>query len=365
MDSFAFVIHPIDPKRDVERKFPRLGRHLPVSTIHFLSRFFPPLYISHVTGVRSVTGVEAEGHFVACPLTPTRMMNTPLPVVYRKIVQAGKLAQKQGARILGMGAFTSVVGDAGVTVSKHLDIPVTTGNSYTVAIAAQAVRVAARQMDIDIGQATIAVVGATGAVGRVCGRLLARECGTMILVARDIARLQSIKDQIDAERGATTYSTVDHGAIREADIVVTVTSEIDTVIESQHLRPGAVVLDVARPRDVSRQVVAERDDVLVIEGGMVAVPGPDLRFGFDFGFPPRMAFACMAEVMILALEGRYESFTLGREITIEQVQEIEALGGKHGFKLGGLRSFERAITEEEIARVRSAAHSHRKRVHQG
>lgn len=356
MDSFAFVIHPIDPRRDVERKFPMLGRYLPVPTIHFLSRFFPPLYISDITGVRSATGAEVEGWFVACPLTPTRMMSVSLPVAYRKIVQTGRLAQRLGAKILGMGAFTSVVGDAGITVSKHLDIPVTTGNSYTIAIAVQAVRAAARQLEIDLSQATIAVVGATGAVGRVCARLLARECAKMLLIARDPVRLSAVRASVEEEPSATIYTTTSYGALGEADIVVTVTSEIATVIEPHHLRPGSVVLDVARPRDVSRRVAEQRDDVLVIEGGLVAVPGPELDFGFDFGFPPRMAFACMAEAMILALEGRYESYTLGREITVEQVQEIEALGAKHGFTLGGFRSFERAVDEQEIERVKRAAH---------
>jgi len=356
LENFAFVIHPIDPKRDVERKFPLLGRYLPVPAIHFLSRFFPPLFISHITGVRSVTGVEIEGWFVACPFTPARMMSVPLPVAYRKIVQTGRLAQKLGAKILGMGAFTSVVGDAGITISKHLDIPITTGNSFTVAIAAQAVRAAAGRMEMDLSTATVAVVGATGAVGKVCGQLLARECGKVILVALDMVRLEQIKAKIDAEHGAPTYITTNYEAIREADIIVTVTSDLGIIIRSHHLRPGAVVLDVARPRDVSRQVVEERDDVLVIEGGMVEVPGPELDFGFDFGFPPRMAYACMAEAMLLALEGRYECYTLGRDLAIERVLEIEALGAKHGFKLGGFRSFERAVTEEEIERVKRAAH---------
>jgi predicted amino acid dehydrogenase len=38
--------------------------------------------------------------------------------------------------------------------------------------------------------------------------------------------------------------------------------------------PGSVVCDVARPRDVSAMVAAVRDDILVIDGGMVDVPGP-------------------------------------------------------------------------------------------
>lgn len=149
-------------------------------------------------------------------------------------------------------------------------------------------------------------------------------------------------------------ATTEIAAIRQADLVLTVTSALETIIDAHHLKTGAVVCDVSRPRDVSRQVVEERDDVLVIEGGMVQVPG-EVDFGFNFGFPPRMAYACMAETIVLALEGRYESYTLGREITVEQVTEIARLAEKHGFKLGGFRSFERAVTDEQIVRIRENA----------
>ena len=93
-------------------------------------------------------------------------------------------------------------------------------------------------------------------------------------------------------------------------MVVTVTSAVDTVIEPSYLKTGAVVCDVARPRDVSRQVARVRPDVLVIEGGVVEVPG-DVEFHYNFGFPPKTAYACMAETMILALENRAESSAWG------------------------------------------------------
>jgi predicted amino acid dehydrogenase len=143
-------------------------------------------------------------------------------------------------------------------------------------------------------------------------------------------------------------------SLPQADLIITVTSAVGAIIESRHLKTGAVVCDVSRPRDVSRQVVMKRNDVLVIEGGMVAVPGP-VNFNFDFGFPPGKAYACMAETMTLALEGRYESYTLGRDITLEQVDEIARLATKHGFRLAGFRSFERAVTEEQIDRIRTNA----------
>jgi predicted amino acid dehydrogenase len=357
LNRFGFVIHPIDPRRDVQRKFPFLGRVLPLAWIHFLSRFFPPLYISHITNLCSPTGAQAEGWLVACPFTPQRMMTLPASVAYRKIVRTGQLAQKLGAKILGLGAFTHVVGDAGITAAERLDIPVTTGGSYTVAMAVEAVHAAVDRLDSHLSRATVAVVGAAGAIGRVSARLLARECAEMILVGlpRNQAQLEALGFSIETERGARTWWTTDCTAIHQADVVLTVTSSITPFIEPHHLRPGAVVLDVARPRNVSRQVAAERDDVLVIEGGMVAVPGPEMDFGFDFGFPPRMAYACMAEVMILALAGRYQSYTLGRDIAIDQVLEIKELGDRHGFKLAGFRSFERAVTDLEVERVRRAA----------
>lgn len=355
MDNFAFIIHPIDPKRDVERKFPLLGRLLPVSAINFLSRFFPPIYISHITGIRSAaTGKEIEGWFVACPLTPARMIQLPTPVAYHKIIQTGHMAEKLGARLLGLGAFISVVGDAGVTIASRLSIPVTTGNSYTIAVAVQAVREAARRMDIPLSQATAVVVGATGAIGRVCAQLLAADVSQLILVGRRTETLEQVAELARQRGQAQLKTTTDMAAIHQADLVLTVTSAIETIIDAHHLKTGAVVCDVSRPRGVSRRVVEQRDDVLVIEGGMVDVPG-DVDFGFDFGFPPKTAYACMAETMILALEGRYESYTLGREITIEQVMEIECLAEKHGFRLAGFRSFERAVTDEYLEQIKENA----------
>ena len=97
----------------------------------------------------------------------------------------------------------------------------------------------------------------------------------------------------------------------------------------------------------------------MIDGGLVQAPGTGVQFNFDFGFPPGLVYACMAETMVLAMEGRYESFTLGREITAKQVQEIEAMADKHGFRLAGFRSFERAVTPEQIERVRARARQSR------
>jgi predicted amino acid dehydrogenase len=197
------------------------------------------------------------------------------------------------------------------------------------------------------------VVGATGAIGAVSAQLLARQAPRLILIGKRPERLAQVKAKCEAA-GAQVRVSGDIADIRIADVVLTVSSASEAVILPHHLKPGAVVCDVARPRDVSRRVVEERDDVLVVEGGMVEVPG-EVDFRFDFGFPPRMAYACMAEAMALAMDNRCESYTLGKDISISQVETIDDIARRHGFRLGGFRSFERAVTDEHIESVKRKA----------
>jgi len=352
MHRFAFVIHPVDVKRDAARKYP-IARYLPERWVEKLLLRKEPMVVSRITGVRSLTGAETEGWFIGCPLSPRMMLELPLEVVYDKIVRCGQIAQELGAEIIGLGAFTSVVGDGGITIASRLNIAVTTGNSYTVATAIEAAALGAEKMGIAIEDATVAVVGATGSIGRTCAEALAPQAKAMLLLGRDTTRLEPIAEQLRLlARGAVRVSDDLSRDLPSADVIITVTSAVDAVIYPKDLKSGAVVVDVARPRDVSVRVARERDDVLVIEGGLVEVPG-EVDFGFNFGFPPRMAYACMSETMMLALEGRIESFTLGKEVSLQQVQITQALARKHGFRLAGFRSFERALTEDEIAAIRA------------
>lgn len=355
MDTFAFIIHPIDPKRDVSRKYPLLGRIFSERQIDYLCAFFPPVYISEIEGIVSAaTGKEIKGWFLACPYTPRRMMELPERTVYRKIIQTGRLAERLGASILGLGAYTSVVGDAGLTIAEALDIPVTTGDAYTVAVAVQAVRQAARLMDIPLASATAAVVGATGAIGRLCAELLAGDVARLHLIGRSQEKLDELRARLSVGARAELLVSTEMDVLAEAELILSVTSAVRDVIQPEHLRPGSVICDVARPRDVSAMVAAARNDILVIDGGMVDVPGR-VDFHFNFGLPPGKAYACMAETMALALEGRLEDYTLGRVITRQRVAEITAMAEKHGFRLSGFRSFENEVTLEQIETVRRNA----------
>lgn len=358
MENFAFIIHPIDARRDVARAYP-VARYLPERWIESLIRRQAPMPVARVTGLRASNGSEAEGTFIALPLTPRQFLSLPLHFIYDRLAQCADLAESCGARIIGLGAFTSVVGDGGITVANRCNIAVTTGNSYTVATAVEGAVRAAELMGISLPDAVVSVVGATGSIGATCATILSRYARGLALVGRDSGRLERAAAAIPTPAcPIRTYTNVGDG-LHDADIVITVSSAAGAIVLPKHIKPGAVVCDVARPRDVSVAVSRERDDVLVIEGGLVRPPGDmrctkvDSDAPFSFGFPPGTAYACMSETMALALAGRYESFTLGKTVSVAQAREIAILCRDLGFRLDGFRSFERAVSDDEIAHVRA------------
>jgi fatty aldehyde-generating acyl-ACP reductase len=361
VNKFCFVIHPLSFD-DIARYEPGAkGKGEPI--LRKIMEWMPSYAAVHVTGVRTPDGRETEGWFVAAPLLSQQLVEFPREEVYSRVVRAIEIGAQLGAQVAGLGAFTAVVGDAGITINERSPIPVTTGNSLTIAAGVQSLFRGAQEMGIDASAATATVVGATGSIGSACARLIAADVARIILVARNATRLRKFHEGIAGELPCESEYTTDvPSAVRRSQLILTATTSTQDVIEPDDLQSGAVVCELSLPHDVSRRIAQERPDVLVIEGGNMVVPG-EPRFErvrepgteFDLNLPPRTALACMSETMILALEGRFEPFTLGRGIELARVIEIAAMARRCGFTLADMRAFDAAVTPEKIAATRAAA----------
>lgn len=372
VNRFAFVIHPLSQEYlKAEKAIDFLSQVSPpafLDTVEKVIAYAPPWVYTRVTGIKSPTGVEAEGWLITVGGTPKQMLSHRPEFTYRRLLQAARMAKRMGAQIMGLGAFTKVVGDAGVTVAKQADIPITTGNSYSASAALWAAADAVRRMGLvklTRGQrikGKAMVLGATGAIGSVCCRLLAKACEEIYMKGRNMAKLLALKESILKETPDVTVhiSTRADKDIEKMDVIVTATSGAGKkVLDITKVKPGCVITDVARPLDLSPEDVAKRPDVLVIESGEILLPGnPEMK---DIGLPHQVAYACLAETIVLALEGRFESFTVGREIEWEKVREIYRMGLKHGMRLAAISGVNGVFSDEDIARVRDLAKKARKK----
>ena len=364
INRFAFVIHPLDISFIHAHPTFQWTRLFPNSLVEKLAAYMPPMYISRITGgVSPTTGQRIEGYLITLSATPRQMMRMDPRFTYKQLNRAARMAERLGARIMGLGAFTSVVGDAGMTVAHEADIAITSGNSLTVAATLEAAKQAVIKMGVkDLTRGKAMIIGATGSIGSVCSRLLAQAIHDVVLVSIEPERLIDLKRSIQEEtpEAKVAIATRPDELLPECDLIVTATSAFgQRIVDITKCKPGAVICDVARPPDINKREGALRPDVLVIESGEVLIPG-NIDFGYNIGLPPKTAYACLAETSLLAMEGRFEDYTLGRNITIDRVKEIYRLFKKHGYQLAGLRSFGKYITDEDVAKKRNLAETWRK-----
>jgi predicted amino acid dehydrogenase len=356
--TFAFVVHPLTLRQIYSAPFMRVARYLPQHLVEWGAAFMTPVILSRIRGIRSVaTGQVLDGVLLTLGATPREMMRRPPAFTYRRLLHAARRAEDMGARILGLGAFTSVVGDAGATVARRSPIGITSGNALTVAVALETARRALLAMGNDPDHGCVVVMGATGSIGAACARMLAATARHVVLVAPRPERLLALKQQIAREiPGANlTVATQPDAYLSRANLVLLATSALSNhLIDLDRLAPGAVVCDITQPPSVRQDDAERRPDVLVVECGEVLLPGePDI--GFPIGLEPGMAYACLAETILLALEGRFEHYTVGRNIATAQVYEMYHLMSKHGLRIAGLRSFGHMLSSEELAYRRHLA----------
>ncbi len=357
---FAFVIHPLSQSY-IQKAFP-----IPKSTpkyvmdkIETFAAHMPPMVYCKMSNIISPTGAEAEGWLISVGGTPKEMLSRSPEFTYRRLLHAAKIAEKMGAQIMGLGAFTKVVGDAGITVARRADLPITTGNSYSASGALWAAADAMRRMGLlqvnknkKVAAKTM-VIGASGSIGSVSARLLAMSFDEVYLAGRTLSKLDELKASILQETpDAKVFTTIDYNELLgDMDMIVTSTSGAGKeILDIMRVKPGCVITDVARPLDLPASDVAKRPDVLVIESGEIDLP-TKVKGLKSIGLPPNVVYACLAETIVLALEGRFEVFTVGRDTEWEKVKEIYKLGLKHGMKLAAISGVKGVYSDEDIAKV--------------
>lgn len=362
VSGFAVMCHPYNFNHLVSY-LQFFNKDLKLPSREFLAKIFEltPSYASvGFKEFRSKTGKITHGYFIMCPFVPD-MLAIDIQAVMKKVIEACKVAERLGLGILALGGFTSIAAEMNnKSIRQFVHMPVTSGNTYTVALALQGVRKACELMGIDLRQAKVTIIGGAGDIGGGCARILAEEVKEITITSRNERNL------VDAER---TLSYIGHAriktcldnqeAVKDADVIIAAASSTKSIVAVEDFKSGAVVCDIGYPKNISYEET-DRKDILIFSGGICAMPC-ELDFGFDVGLPSKKTmYGCYAEGIILDLEEKYINFSEGRgNITKEKVAYISVLAQKHGFELAPFFWGNKLLHEKDLAAIRSTLKTRR------
>ncbi|MFF0488788.1 aminotransferase class III-fold pyridoxal phosphate-dependent enzyme [Nocardia sp. NPDC004068] len=341
--KFGFLVHPVSADQQ------HMIRAATLLTATIAGRAgrgpaAPFLPVPSFGRVVSPTGATCSGEVRYIPYTaPDLLGRVSDSVAY--VVEQVRSLRANGAELVGLGGATSIIGNRGVRIAEQVDIPVTSGNSLTVHAAHRMLHQVLDAFGETIEDAVIGVVGAPGAIASALAALALADGASVVLACRKgrVNPEQLLADFPEPDRARVTITDDLADCLARTSIVLAASSSGGIIAESA-LRPGTVVIDVALPRDVVR-AERPRADVLLLDGGLMAA---GTALGAGFGLSEQLN-GCLAETIVLALEGRAESYSLGRELDIARVAEIGALAARHGFRVAAPAALGRPLPSGRLA----------------
>jgi predicted amino acid dehydrogenase len=360
----AFVIHPLNARQLWQHPALKIVNRFPKTIQKMIEKGaaqLPTYRYAELTGVKSrLTGQSIVCDLMLMTATPRQLLKMDEGFLYRRLLECTEQARELGAKIIGLGAYTKVAGDGGTTVTDRASLPVTTGNSLSAASTLWAAEEALRRIHPHLKSNAAGVlplramvIGATGSIGRVTSLLLAETVSELVLISRSIDKLGELRAEILSRYPdcKVKIATGLGANLKNVDLVITATSNHGSrLMDVRDLKPGAIVCDCSRPMDFTREDAEARPDVLFIESGEVTLPG-NPQFTRKLNIDRTHIYACLAETLILTMEGRFESYSYSRTLLPEKVKEISVIAHRHGATLAPLRGPLGLVTEDQIQKI--------------
>jgi acetylornithine/succinyldiaminopimelate/putrescine aminotransferase/predicted amino acid dehydrogenase len=336
--DYAFIGHPTTI-RDILVNDPRFARLAEEKFAHYREAVakLPPGLVCALPPLADAFGAPVLGALIGLPLLPEQMAARGRERVSALILQAVDLAHAQGAKVVGLGAFTSIYTRRGMAALGR-GPAITTGSLLTAGMTFRAIELLLAGRGLGLEDCRVGVAGARGSVGMLLAQLAARARPREILLAgrpgAPAAMLAPVAARLrELGCGRVTIAS-DIAQLRRCNLIISASSSPQPILADAAVQPGAIVCDVARPFDTSPTTRA-RTDINVIDAGLVALPDAGFRIGIGNlqGLPPGVTLACMAETMLLALRGAARDHGVGKAVTLGEVDAMMRLAGNHGFAL--------------------------------
>lgn len=344
--DFVFIGHPLIIE-DYKKKYEFFKNPMASKLLDVIYPYLWPILGEKIQGFKSSNNIEIKGRAIFCPLTAKQIVSNR-KLRFKKVFASIKMAEKLGAKIVGLGGFTSIATNDGLSLlNSKIKTSLTTGNAYSAVVAVQNLFKIFSIAQQNIKNQTVAIVGAAGSVGSGCAKYIGIKAKQLILVDINMTELKNLVNKLKVSN--TTISIIYGSSIdlvKDADGIIVATSAPYEIISSGVLKNNAIIVDAAQPHNVAKKAIAERPDIIVIDSAIVKVKG--LKTNFDYGYyGTDEIMGCMGELLILSWIGHYSHFSLGK-VSIEQMDFLWELSQKIGIQLAEFRNQIGPISEESI-----------------
>lgn len=295
-------------------------------------------------------GAFRIGKLIICTFLPEHTHSPrQLSAAFQKTRDGMRLAKELGAKIVGLGGFTSIVGGAqGKKLPGEFGIAATSGNALTAALAVEQIKALSLKLNWPLAGQTVAVLGATGDIGKACAMgLRDMNVRRLLLVARNKAKLASLRLEMLGKAEEVEVSVDPKDALRASFIIAATSSAVPLLSESD-LPAGTIVCDIGYPNTLAPSPEL-RPEVLTFHGGLAQAPFQLPITQYTLLPSPELLHGCFAETIALVIAGRYESYSIGQgTITPERMQTILELARSAGFRPAPLYRDNRLVTDDDL-----------------
>lgn len=300
--------------------------------------------------ITSPTGASCEGSVRYMPLMAEEVLGNAKTVQKRIEDGINELAD-DGANIVGLGGFTSIIGRRGLQTAERSPVPVTSGNSLTTYSAFKTIEHVFNSLDLKPSEERVAIIGYPGSICLSLSLLLLEAGYHLDLIHRSSETpIEKLKADIpDHWLDRVTFNSKPEACYQKNKIFAAATSS-GGLIDPDRLTSGSIFIDIALPRDISGAKRTARNDILLLDGGCMNA-GPEVKFGgesLNLSVKHQLN-GCLAETMILALENKSECYSIGRILPPENVLKIGELAAKHGFHPLPLASYGEKLSPDAIS----------------
>lgn len=287
----------------------------------------------------------------------------------KKILQAATLAKKLGAKFSGMAGLMASFTKGGKFLAECMpDFGFTTGHAFTIANIYEIFRNITKEVSLDLSKASIAIIGAAGSIGSGVAKLISEnDIKNIFLIDMpnmvSAAKLKKLKAELRIinSKNSTRISKSIADA-KECDLLIIATNSSTSFVKSEHVKKGAIIIDDSFPKNVSRNLLKERKDIILLEGGVSQMPKrqngyvarniPDLLdLSVSKLISCKQAYGCLCETFILAAFDHKGNYGLG-DADPGLAKEIMAKAKQLGFTNAVFQNYGFAIEESRIEKVK-------------